>query len=225
MKIVKFAAAAAAVLLGSTASAQAAVIITPASVKIDVGGEAGMFWKAVNLINQSGLNKKYVSGVTDFDAYIASNPLHSATDLNTEWSTPNNPRTSARFTVDFGTEVTIGSLALWDDESSSLDQLVLSAPGLGTVASFMNVDGPAGVPYGAQVFGFRPITTRYLTFDLSGCGQEGYSNRGCSIGEIAFEAATLTSAVPEPATWAMMITGFGAVGSMVRRSRRRLAFA
>jgi hypothetical protein len=33
------------------------------------------------------------------------------------------------------------------------------------------------------------------------------------------------SAVPEPATWAMMIIGFGAVGSMVRSSRRRQAFA
>ena len=33
------------------------------------------------------------------------------------------------------------------------------------------------------------------------------------------------SAVPEPSTWAMMIIGFGAVGSMVRSSRRRLAFA
>lgn len=33
------------------------------------------------------------------------------------------------------------------------------------------------------------------------------------------------SAVPEPATWAMMIIGFGAVGSMVRTSRRRNAFA
>ncbi|MBA4012197.1 MAG: hypothetical protein C0481_10060 [Phenylobacterium sp.] len=33
------------------------------------------------------------------------------------------------------------------------------------------------------------------------------------------------SAVPEPSTWAMMIIGFGAVGSMARSSRRRLAFA
>ena len=33
----------------------------------------------------------------------------------------------------------------------------------------------------------------------------------------------LGSAVPEPATWAMMIIGFGAVGSMVRTSRRRSA--
>ncbi len=33
------------------------------------------------------------------------------------------------------------------------------------------------------------------------------------------------SAVPEPATWAMMIVGFGAVGSMVRTARRRNAFS
>lgn len=35
----------------------------------------------------------------------------------------------------------------------------------------------------------------------------------------------ISSAVPEPATWAMMIIGFGAIGSMVRASRRRNAVA
>jgi hypothetical protein len=35
----------------------------------------------------------------------------------------------------------------------------------------------------------------------------------------------LSSPVPEPATWAMMIIGFGAVGTMVRSSRRRATFA
>ncbi len=32
-------------------------------------------------------------------------------------------------------------------------------------------------------------------------------------------------AVPEPATWAMMIVGFGAAGSMLRSNRRKMAFA
>jgi hypothetical protein len=36
--------------------------------------------------------------------------------------------------------------------------------------------------------------------------------------------ATLSNAVPEPATWAMMITGVFAIGSMLRR-RRAAAFA
>ena len=38
---------------------------------------------------------------------------------------------------------------------------------------------------------------------------------------VIFTTDTLGSAVPEPATWAMMIIGFGAVGTMVRGSRRR----
>ena len=34
-----------------------------------------------------------------------------------------------------------------------------------------------------------------------------------------------TGAVPEPASWALMILGFGGVGGMLRSSRRKLAFA
>jgi hypothetical protein len=32
-------------------------------------------------------------------------------------------------------------------------------------------------------------------------------------------------AVPEPASWALMITGFGLIGAMTRRQRRRAAIA
>lgn len=37
----------------------------------------------------------------------------------------------------------------------------------------------------------------------------------------ALNSAPVGGAVPEPATWAMMILGFGAIGGMLRRSRRR----
>ena len=43
--------------------------------------------------------------------------------------------------------------------------------------------------------------------------------------DVTLGSATPGAAVPEPATWAMMIIGFGAVGSMVRTSRRRNAFS
>lgn len=45
------------------------------------------------------------------------------------------------------------------------------------------------------------------------------------LDSISVNAVSLGSAVPEPATWAMMIIGFGAAGSMVRNSRRRMAYA
>lgn len=36
---------------------------------------------------------------------------------------------------------------------------------------------------------------------------------------------TATAAVPEPATWALMLTGFGAVGAAMRRRRKSAVFA
>jgi choice-of-anchor C domain-containing protein len=41
----------------------------------------------------------------------------------------------------------------------------------------------------------------------------------------ALDNVSISSAVPEPATWAMMIMGFGGVGGMVRASRRKQALA
>ena len=40
-----------------------------------------------------------------------------------------------------------------------------------------------------------------------------------------FEVAAATPAVPEPATWAMMIAGFGLVGGAMRRRKTSVAFA
>ncbi len=47
-----------------------------------------------------------------------------------------------------------------------------------------------------------------------------------SIGQNAYESdGWAVSAVPEPATWAMMITGFGLAGAAIRRRRNILAVA
>ncbi|MDP3747530.1 MAG: PEPxxWA-CTERM sorting domain-containing protein [Phenylobacterium sp.] len=41
----------------------------------------------------------------------------------------------------------------------------------------------------------------------------------------SFEVSNIGAAVPEPATWAMMIIGFGGVGGMLRSARRKQAVA
>jgi hypothetical protein len=48
---------------------------------------------------------------------------------------------------------------------------------------------------------------------------------GFKIASITVNATPTTPAVPEPATWAMMLIGFGTLGSAMRRSRRRQALA
>ena len=58
-----------------------------------------------------------------------------------------------------------------------------------------------------------------LTVVFGGGPNSGY---GADYDNFHLDATPIgVSAVPEPATWAMMIIGFGAVGTMVRGSRRR----
>ncbi len=61
---------------------------------------------------------------------------------------------------------------------------------------------------------------------LPGFGQYDFYNfyslgtNGTSFGNVLLGGLTLTEAVPEPATWAMMLLGFGAVGWQLRRRGR-----
>ncbi len=74
------------------------------------------------------------------------------------------------------------------------------------------VDDPA---YGATVLSL--VGTK-VTFGFSDSSSKVYS----FVDDAADGAGlklSLSSAVPEPATWAMMIAGFGMIGAMVRRRR------
>ena len=208
-------------LLGA-GSAQAAAIISAQSVSVVSGGTVGSFWTADNVIDHSGLEIDYVAGVTDFDAYVAKKPRHTGA-LNTEWFSSSDSR-SAQLLFDFGREVTINKLAIWDEDASSQLSMSISTPLLGLVRTFSPTESD-GQPYaGGEVFAFKPITTRYLTLDITGCGQRTGNGtvRYCGLGEMIFADGS-AAPVPEPTTWALMILGFGAVGATVRR--RRLQFA
>ncbi|MFD1789864.1 FxDxF family PEP-CTERM protein [Sphingomonas floccifaciens] len=93
---------------------------------------------------------------------------------------------------------------------------------------------------------FSRVTLNGVSFNTLSTGQQEFRNllnqslaaggtntlfvSGTSGGDAAF-AGTLsfasTSAVPEPATWAMMLIGFGAVGATMRRRKQvaRVNFA
>jgi hypothetical protein len=73
---------------------------------------------------------------------------------------------------------------------------------------------------GKNEFGFLdnlPVTNGTQTLIVSGTS----AGNGSFAGTIAFAPR----AVPEPATWALMILGFGGVGGMVRNRRRQAVFA
>lgn len=53
-------------------------------------------------------------------------------------------------------------------------------------------------------------------------GDSGSTARGApGLDNVSLDFVPATGAVPEPATWAMMISGFGMAGSMIRRRRAR----
>lgn len=53
----------------------------------------------------------------------------------------------------------------------------------------------------------------------------GVSGDNYYLDKVSFGAAIETGAVPEPASWAMLIAGFGLVGGMMRRQNKQIALA
>lgn len=81
----------------------------------------------------------------------------------------------------------------------------------------------AGETLGAQSLNIGSTQMyRYLQIELSPFGA-GSADPG--LDEFRIFDREVVSAVPEPATWAMLIAGFGMTGSLIRRSRRASAGA
>lgn len=209
--------ATAALALSLPAAAQAAVVITAASAVVEVGGEAGEAFAITNVIDQSGLSSGYESGVTDYDAFLAEDPLHSASGSYREWFSDLGAN-FARVTFDFGSVFKLSSLALWNEDAGGIGNLKIYALDK-LIAEVSPLDTTGGVRfYGAQRFDFSEVETQFLTFEMSGCPQGGGAYNGCSMGEVVFGGAA-AGAVPEPATWAMMILGFFGLGAVMRRRK------
>lgn len=202
------------------APALAQEIIAPTSAAINSGGPG--FGSINDTRNQSGLSSNYVSGVTNFDAYIATNPTHTLVFSGAEWFS--NIGSSATVTYDLGSIFSIDRFALWNEEVSGIGtfDLFTSTNGVdfASILTASPVNNPDGSAYGAQIFDFAATDARYARLAMSNCPQAPSSFNSCAIGEVAFRTAAVAGAVPEPGTWAMMLLGFGAIGSSMRRRRK-----
>jgi hypothetical protein len=74
-------------------------------------------------------------------------------------------------------------------------------------------DAFAGISPSFELYFNGPGETQYLARSVKGTFAP------------AVKAPPVVAGVPEPATWAMMILGFGAAGSLIRRQRRVAAIA
>lgn len=63
-----------------------------------------------------------------------------------------------------------------------------------------------------------------LSFSAPGIHSVSFFSDNATVGFDNFEFGALAAAVPEPASWALMLFGFGAIGATVRR-RARIAIA
>lgn len=217
-KRVMLAACAITALAAQPAAAQQ--IVGPASAVINSGGPGdGLITQT---LDQSGLITPYVSGVTNFDSYVATNPQHNFIFSGNEWFA-NAGSTSASVTYDLGAILGINALALWNEDVSGIGTLNLFSSTDGILfAALLGVnpaDGLNNVNYGPQVFGFGATNARFVRFDMTNCPQQPAGYESCAIGEVAFRTAA-TGAVPEPGTWAMMLLGFGGIGYSLRRRRK-----
>lgn len=135
--------------------------------------------------------------------YLTSNTMTLSTDLGSNEST---------FLGNFGTFALGGTLPA---TLTLLGQTINYDPSLGNLLMDVTVSGTSAAtgPLG------------YFAGELNG-GNVSSAFSGYR-GTIADGAGLVTtfSAVPEPATWAMMLLGFGAIGMAMRNRRRQAALA
>lgn len=173
-----------------------------------------------NIINQSGLSANYVSGVTDFATYTATTTACYGCTPGSDYFAELGGVAGmpATITFSFAGPVTLNSIAVWNQQGSASLRTFDLLNGTTLLGSFA-MPTLIGQTLPA-VFNFAPITLGNITMRIT--SNDGYAN-GTMMNEVAFNGSV--AAVPEPATWALMIGGFGLTGAAMRRRSAKLAFA
>jgi hypothetical protein len=180
---------------------------------------------------------------TLYAAPAATGPMATDQSYSDTFSAPAGPA-NLSFVID-------GYNSL-DGQNSYEDDFTLSVNGAAIVSGTFNLGGggtdavffaPAGATVdnvsgngtnitwsGGSVNVSAPIDlvsgTNTLSFSYASRAGGGYAGfQGLADEGWGIEKVSVTSAVPEPGAWALMLVGFGALGFALRRSRGRVALA
>ena len=93
----------------------------------------------------------------------------------------------------------------------------------GRAATLMGGKGFSGDQSGRAVYDLSALAGQVVDIRFQFASDYAAYQRGVQFDNLLV-TGTMPSAVPEPATWAMMIMGFGLAGTAIRSRRRRLAF-
>lgn len=166
------------------------------------------------------------------------------------WTIDAGYEVSDSFTLAQASTLTGASFDGWnyrDETATSVDWTILDAsPEFGGTALYSGTGALTATSTGDVGFGFYPIDTYAFALPSISLGAGTYwlklaNAQGASItywdqsdgasasfhsteGEIASHTFTVTGtsgAIPEPATWALMLTGFLGAGVVLRDQRRR----
>lgn len=217
MKSLSIALTGAAVLLGSPTLAAE---IAPVSVE----ASSTFFTYNVNaLIDGSGLN---------------ADGLHDGTFSNMWMTDLGEPQGQLEF--DLGGVYTIDAADIWQYNFGTNTPVISTLDrGVNSFRILTSLDGddfdevfsgnmtraPGDTLVAAQTFAMGGVTARFVRFDLltNFAGGTIYEDEyPVGLSEVRFQGM---AAVPEPATWALLILGFGLTGAAMRRRDRVLAVA
>ena len=166
-------------------------------------------------IHADGVNFTFVAGPNTLER-------SGALGLLSGISAPPPGDVTDYFTVKAGGKATLTSLA-----GLTAFSFYLGSPDSYNDVKFFDTRGGSFTLSGAQIWGAGSGATgdqtwgRRVSYDFDGSriNKIEFTSSGNSF---EFDSLAGSVGVPEPATWAMMIIGFGAVGAVIRRRRASL---
>jgi hypothetical protein len=201
-------------------------------IGVAMAGVCGPAMAGANILPGSGDTVMGSSIHDGFDPSVAGGNLINGTSNaafsngDPRWVFADGTGADENLIVDLGSDKSVDVVGF---DYSGVDRIPTSFSVLTSTngINFNLIAGPTAVPFGTPVtftteFVLPPSLARYVEYDF-GSNSIGTGCPGCGGGD--GQGAGIISldiqAVPEPATWAMMLLGVGMLGGGLRQARRR----